>query len=360
MDKYINSFITFSLALDICASYFFLLIYPDYDIFSITFIIITHLLAAFIAAWPFAVLTKKTGRLALFVFIIIFTIPLGGYVAVVQLVYAGESRVQERMVLYEEYRQHILSSREKIKILPQLKDSYNYFRRSIEFESIYDTIKFESDSRKKLDIIKTLGKIKTKDSLKALKLLLSDPHMEVRYYAGEEISTINEQYNIFINELKKNIIKDQGNVPLYVEMGKLLVNYAFTGFFEQDEIKDKLEEAKVYLEKSLELDPVECEAMSLLACIHTFRREYDKAIDLYKQILVIKSTLGLKGEDIPVMTGLIECLWEKKDIKQLNIYIKKFDKLLADSTMENIELIREFINVWSGSDDNLYAAGKFR
>jgi len=273
------------------------------------------------------------------------TLFLAGYIIIIQFCY--EVYFSKTPRLYEEYRQHILSGLEQSNSLPPFKDSYSYLRRNIDFESVYDSIKDDKDFPRKLKAIKTLGKIKNPDSIKALRVMLSDPHMDIRYYAGEEVASINEQYNIFINELKKELTRKPTDTQTYLETSNLLIDYAFSGFFELEEIKEKLEEARITLKRVLELDPALFEAHFLLGYIYLFNKEYGKAIDCYKKVLDIKNTFSLKGNDLSTLLGLTECYWQKKNLKEVDIYIKKIEEILIDYKGKDKELIINFIDTWS-------------
>jgi len=342
--------ITISFFMECVSIYILFSSYPDYSFSTISEIIITHLAATFLAARTGVAYLSTKKKFFSLILVFLFTVPLLGYIGILQLFLARKAK--EAVLIYKEYREHILSGSEKNENRLKLKDSYEYMRKSFEIESVYDTIKGDGGLEKKLDIIKNLGRIKNKASIKALKILMADPHMDVRYYAGEELSKIADEYNIFINEIKTDTLRVSHNDKLYLELGSLIIDYVFSGIFQRDEMKKELEEAERALKKSLELNPTQFEANFLLGYIYVFYKEYDKARGFYNDALNIRKMQESDIDELPVLLGLAECYWQKKDIAQVDNYIKEIRERLSDYSGDDKEVIREFIYNWSGDNGN--------
>ena len=323
--------------------------YPNYSFPIIIEVIVMHIISAFLGGCISVRFLSGKGKFSIVVLVFLLTVPLLGYIGILQLFLVRN--VKDTTVLYKEYREHILSGIEKKADRKKLKNSYEHMRRSFEIESVYDTIRSPARLDRKLDIIRNLGRIKNKASVKALKILLSDPHMDVRYYAGEELSKIADKYNIFINQLKADTEKSPLDYKLYLELGSLIIDYAFSGIFERREMEEELREAEQALKKSLEINQAQFESNFLLGYIYIFRKEYDKAGGFYNAALTIRKNYDIDIDDLPVLLGLAECYWQKKDLAGLDNYVKEIRERLLDYTGDDKDVIKDFIYSWSGENE---------
>jgi len=317
--------------------------YTDFEIFIIT----GHILASLLASLSVYVLKDKRRTFYPFVFVFLLSLPVFGYIGIYQMLQDQDKR--KAVNLYEEYREYILSGTKDRKKTQKLTKSLDFLKLNIELQPFRDSVRVEEDFEQKLNLVKSLGKLVSHNSIEMLKDLLNDRHMDIRYYAGEELAHISEKYNLFINELKLELKKYPSDYRIYLDLGSVIMEYACSGLFDNYKtIKDELENAKSVLGKSLELNSEQYDAHFLTGKIYLYERDYDKAIEY------IKKALSSKEYDMSSLIVISECYWQKKDLKNMEVYIKKIEPLLTTYEGAEKEKITDFIDYWrnvtSGND----------
>jgi len=316
--------------------------YPNYNYAVQIQLISIHFVSALLAAWAVYFFSVGKRRVASFIFIIVLTLPVLGYISVFHILLIHKKvHINE---LLKKYRAQIITSGKNTIISPQFGQPFEYLRRRIELEPVQDAV-VEADYFKKLEIIRNMGQIPGKGSIKILKNFLKDPHMDVRYYAGEEIAKITEWFNVFINDLKEDIRNSPESHEIHLELGSLLIEYINSGLLEDFEIKEELEDVKKVLNKSLTLKGNQFRTNLLLGRLHQDSGEYDTAIRHYSM------ALSYKEDDAMAVLGLTECFWRKKDFSKMNNCIERINKHREDYKGEYDVRIKELIEIWREGND---------
>lgn len=307
---------------------------------SYVFIIISlHITASLLASLSVYFLKDKRKTFYPFVFMFLLSLPLFGYIGIYQML--QKKKTEKAVNLYQEYREYILSDMRDRETTPKLTKSLDFLKLNIDLQPFRDSVKIENDFGQKLNLVKSLGKLVSHNSIEILKDLLHDPHMDIRYYAGEELAHIAEKYNLFINELKQEIKENPSDYRIYLDLGSVIMEYAFSGLFDNyKSIRNELENAKSFLTKSLELNLNQYESHFLMGQIYLYERDYDKAIEH------IKKSLSIKENDMSSLINLAECYWKKKDLKNMDIYIGKIEPVLETYEGDEKEKITDFIDCW--------------
>ena len=108
-------------------------------------------------------------------------------------------------LLYEEYLDFVeLTGLSETARKPKVKDRESFLREKVQIEPLVDAIQEESEYLRKIGLIKNLGILPCPGSLKTLKNLLLHEHMDIRYFAGEQVAKAAARYNIIINHLNQN------------------------------------------------------------------------------------------------------------------------------------------------------------
>ncbi|MEQ8192410.1 MAG: hypothetical protein ABRQ39_30875 [Candidatus Eremiobacterota bacterium] len=311
--------------------------YIDREVYIIT----GHIMASVLASLSVYLLKDKRTPFYPFVFIFLLSLPAFGYIGIYQML--QDKNKGQTVNLYEEYREYILSGTRDRDKTPKLTKSLDFLKLNIDLQPFRDSVRIEEDFSQKLNLVKSLGKLVSHNSIEILKDLLHDPHMDIRYYAGEELARISEKYNLFINELKLELKEHPSDYRTYLDLGSVIMEYAFSGLFDNYKtVKEELKNAKSALSKSLELNSDQYEANFLMGRIYLYERDYDKAINH------IKKSLSSKEHDMSSLTAISECYWQKKDLKNMNIYIKKIEPLVESYEGDEKEKIKDFIVYWRG------------
>lgn|GEM_PF-1171405 len=325
----------------ICEFYCVVMLHTHYHVinqFGAFTIVLFHAAAALLAALSLYFHHTEKKRFASFAFIFVLSLPIAGYLGILQLLY--ETREETASRLFDEYRNHIDSGiHTNVKVMLPLKKSLRYLRESIDIEPLAGAAE-EGSARKKLSIIKSLGRIGTPVAVKALKDFLKDPHMDVRYYAGEEISTISERFSVLINEIRTRIADESDDWKLYCELGNLHIRHAQSGLFEEGSERDELLNAKEALQKSLTLNDDQFSSHYLLGKTLSLLKDFREAL------WHLEKANQIKPDDLQVLLSIGECAWEMKELRHLNLSVEKMRALIKDYNGDDKVLIVEFLNSW--------------
>ncbi len=330
-------FMTSSFFLELCSLYFLFRNYTDWEVY----IMAGHIMASLMASLSVYLLKDKRKTFYPFVFIFLMSLPVIGYIGIYQML--QEKDKEKTLNLYEEYREYILSDTRNRDKTPKLTKSLDFLKLNIDLQPFRDSVRIEEDFSQKLNLVKSLGKFVSHNSIGILKDLLNDRHMDIRYYAGEELANISEKYNLFINELKLELKEHPSDYRIYLDLGSVIMEYAFSGLFDNYKtIKDELGNAKSALGKSLELNSSQYEANFLMGKLYLYERDYDKAIEY------IEKSLSSKEHDMSSLIAISECYWQKKDLKHMDVYITKIESLIEIYDGDEKEKIKDFIGYWRG------------
>lgn len=325
----------------ICEFYCIVMLHTHYHVinhYGALTIVLFHAAAAILAAMSLFFHHSDKRRFAAFAFIFILCLPIAGYLGVLQLLY--ETREETASRLFEEYRNHIEAGiQHNVKASLPLKKTLRYLRESIDIEPLLGGAE-EGSARKKLSIIKSLGRIATPVAVGALKDFLKDPHMDVRYYAGEEIATITERFSVLINETRTRITEGSDDWQLYCELGSLHIRHAQSGLFDESTERDELLNAKEALQKSLTLNNDQFNGHYLLGKTLLLLKESVEALRH------LEKANQMKPDDLQVLLCIGECAWEMKDLNYLNICVEKMRALIKEYEGDDKMLIVEFLNSW--------------
>ncbi|MFP4499194.1 MAG: tetratricopeptide repeat protein [Vulcanimicrobiota bacterium] len=312
--------------------------YPDYNSTVVARILAAHVLAATAAAITCYFFQGERKRIYPFAFVMILTIPVLGYVNLFQILSAHKRKAN--VGLYEDYREHISAAFRKVDNVEKLKSSFDYLKKGIELEPIKDAMEEKHTFADKMGLIRNLGRLSDRMSIRTLKDLLDDENMNVRYYAGEEVAKVIEQYNIFINGIKKDIEKEPKNSQLYAELASLLMGYAFSGLFNREQTHFQLENALDNLERSIQLDPNQYDANYLAASIYYYLHRYDTALEFFNKAIEVDP------HNLRALVGKAKCLWEEKEMKELDEVTNRISEDIEEYDGSDKEMVREFIACW--------------
>jgi hypothetical protein len=318
--------------------------YPAYRSFSIPLVLAFHLLAAVMAAvavWLYSPLTRKA---ALFSFVYILAAPFLGYYSLVQLLARSEKQISPSG-LFTEYSAHIKSGFHRESPAVQApKKSLTYLKEGFEIEPLSSSLE-NADSRVKLTVIKSLGRIPGPDTVRALRNMLDDTHMDVRYYAGEEIARVSEFFSTLITEARKEIANRPDDAALYCELASLHLKHSLSGLFDENSMAPELQNAKEALERSLQLKGVQFDARYLSGRLFMELKEYDKALEY------LESARAIKENDVPLLVALAECYWGKKNLEKLDDCIEVLRKDIHNYRGEDKPALIEFLEGWRQQGD---------
>jgi len=333
-----------SLVLEVAACYLLWAGYPLYSAPAVPMTVGFHLLAALTAAaavWSYDPLTRKC---ALFIFIFILTTPMLGYITIVQVLARADSHVTS--ALFAEYTEHIKSGTYRASLAGQVhKKSLTYLKEGFEIEPLSSTME-NADSKAKLSVIKSLGKIPGPDTVRALKGMLADSHMDVRYFAGEEIAKVSEFYSILISEARREIDLHPGNPALYCELASLHMKHSLSGLFDENSAGPELQSAKEALERSLQLNGMQFEARYLSGRLYMELHEYDRALEY------LESARAIRENDVPLMVAVAECYWEKKELGKMEPCLEVIRTGIHEYRGEDKPALVEFLEGWKHQGDN--------
>ncbi len=333
-------FLIFALSL-ICEFYGVVMLHMHYHVlhhYGAFTILFFHLTASVLAALAVYLHQSENKRFALFAFIFVLCLPVAGYLGVLQILY--ETREDTASKLFDEYRRHIDTGlHSNVKVMLPLKKSLRYLRESIDIETLAGAAE-EGSTRKKLSIIKSLGRIGTPVAVKALKDFLKDPHMDVRYYAGEEIATNAERFSVLINEMRTQIAERSDDWKLYCELGSLHIRHAQSGLFEAGAERDELLKAKETLLKSLSLKDDQFDGHYLMGKTLSLLKDYREAL------IHLEKADHIKPDDLQVLLSIGECAWDMKDLHHLSLCVEKLRPLIESYNGNDKVLIVEFLNSW--------------
>jgi len=301
-------------------------------------ILLFHVIAALLAALALHIHHSDKRRFAHFAFVFVLCLPVAGFLGVLQLLY--ETKDDTASKLFEEYRKHVDTGISgNVKSMLPLRKSLRYLRESIDIEPLAGSAEGGS-ARNRLSVIRSLGRIGTPSAVRALKEFLRDPHMDVRYYAGEEIAVITERFNLLINEIKTQITDRPGDWRLHCELGNLHNRHAQSGLFDEGSGRDELLKAKEALIQSLSLNDVQFEGHYLLGKALTLLEEFNEAI------VHLKKAVEQKPDDLQVLVGIAECAWEMKDLACIDQYVDRMRELIeAYDGSDRVQIV-EFLNSW--------------
>lgn len=304
-------------------------------------ILLFHVTAALLAALALYIYHTGKRRFAHFAFIFVLCLPVAGFLGVLQLLY--ETKEDTASKLFEEYRRHVETGvGSNVKSMLPLKKSLKYLRESIDIEPLAGSAEGGS-ARNRLSVIRSLGRIGTPSAVKALREFLRDPHMDVRYYAGEEIAVITERFNLLINEMKTQITEKPGDWRLLCELGSLHIRHAQSGLFDEGSGRDELLKAKEALLQSLSLNEEQFEGHYLLGKALALLEELNEAL------VQLKKADELKPDDLQVLVGIAECAWEMKDLACIDQYVDRMRELIEAYDGSDRVHIVEFLDSWPGS-----------
>jgi tetratricopeptide (TPR) repeat protein len=330
------------LGIDLVFLYFLVKIYPNYDLDSVVLLLTSHALACSVSSWGIFSYHPIKWRMGAFIFVFLLSVPIFGYIGVIQMLTVRNDEVSN---IFIEFRRHIKTGAKSIIHTKKNTISMSQLKEGMELTPVSEVLETEKEYTKKLAIIRNLGKISNPNSVAALKNLLIDPHMDVRYYAGEELALIEEHYNIFINELKKNIIADSQDYKSRFELGSILMEYAFSGLLDDNAKHEELENARTQFMKSLEINPDQVEAMLLLGRLYVYFSSYDSALNHFNTALI------RDNDCMTALLGCAECYWNKKDIISLYGCMRKIETLLDYYDGEDRDNILELLSSWRISDE---------
>ncbi len=303
-----------------------------------------HFIAALTASVAVSLYSPLTRKCALFAFIFILATPLLGYITLVKLMARTESSTASD--LFAEYSAHIKSGTFKgIPGSQAHKKSLTYLKEGFEIEPLSSTME-NADSKAKLTVIKSLGKIPGPDTVRALKSMLTDSHMDVRYFAGEEIAKVSEFFSILISEARKEIALHPDHAPLYCELASLHMKHSLSGLFDESSAGPELQSAKEALDKSLQLNGMQFEARYLSGRLHMELHEYERALEY------LESARAIKENDVPLMVAIAECYWEKKELGKLEHCLEVIRNGIHDYRGEDKPALIEFMEGWNYQFDN--------
>lgn len=309
---------------------------------TIFLIISFHLLSAITASICTFLRDDELRTIYPFVFLFILTVPVFGLIGILNIF--NKSLTQKPTNLYEEYRQYILSGFKGGETPQKLKKSYLYLRRDYKLEPISDIVEHNEDIEMKKALIRNFARNSPFRAISILKGLLNDPSLDVRFWAGEEISKIEDTYNSFINEYKKKISEDPSNYTFYMDLGRLYSEYAISALVRELDKKNEIIDACLYLEESIRINPNQYESHYLLGENYLFLGEFDKALGSYD-----KAT-NVKIDDIPSLIGISKCAWEKRDIDLLEKTLDKAKFKLEDYTGDDKRQFQEFLRFWENEN----------
>ncbi|MDQ7823466.1 MAG: tetratricopeptide repeat protein [Candidatus Eremiobacteraeota bacterium] len=330
-------FLLLSIGAESSALFLFMACYEHGAAGSAPPVILAHGAAALCAAIATFFHSPEKRRLALFAFVFLFTVPLAGYVALIQMLYGGSSEVSG---LFIEYRRHVEAGMTRDPVhRKKVRKALSYLKEGYELEPLSTTL-VDADPRTKLNIIKSLGKISGPETVRSLKSLIDDPHMDVRYFAGEEIAKIAEFYSIIIGEMKSEASRNPRDARVFAELGSLHLRHALSGLFEGAMKRSELERAAEALGRSIELKDEQYEAHFMMGRLLLFRGDIDDAVPHLRKAIV------LKPGDIAALTVLAECFWEKRDFLSLNDSVKTIEAHIAGYKGDDKPDMEEFIASW--------------
>ena len=335
-------------AMEALAVYLTVTGFPASFAYGALIVLALHFISSFIVSWTFYKTIPEKKKLALLIFTLLFILPLIGYITIVQILLTRGKK--QDISYFREYRDYLLNSGNLLQEDAEIGESYKNLGEGFQVEPVKEAL-IDANYFQKLGIIKNISKIPGKDSVIILKNFLEDSHMDIRYYAGEEIAKNIDMYNIFINELREEVEKDPINYRLYTQMGRLLIEYAFSGLLEEAERNDELSNALEALEKSLDFNPNQYEANLLTGRIHATFQEYSTALEYFTK------AASLKKNDFAAIAGIAECYWEKMDFENFEVYVKILSKLNTESSPEQLEKINEMIELWRETDAEEVHAG---
>jgi tetratricopeptide (TPR) repeat protein len=312
--------------------------YPLYDSTAIAQVISFHTLAASLAGCSLYFKDDEARKMAGFAFIISLTIPLFGYGAITMIFSGARSRASSE--LFGEFQAHVTAGIGKVPPLSEnVKKSLVMLKEGFEIEPLSSSIS-DANPRVKLNIIRSLGKLSSRDAIKMLKSLIIDPHMDVRYYAGEEIARIAEFLAILINKTRDAIAAHPDDYTLYRELGELHIRQALSGLFEEPSQGEELQSAQKALEKSLELKPDQFEGQLLMGRLYFIMKDYDRSITF------LEEAVRIKPGDIPSLLSLSESYWEKRDFERLKPCVDALERDLKNYSGADRDQIALFIESW--------------
>lgn len=313
--------------------------YPEFNIRIISEITGCHFAAAVLCALSlFTHNDLEIKRIYLFAYTMILTIPVFGFAGII--LFINKTKYEKSEDIFEDFHKQILEGLEiSPAYAPTMKKSFKYLKESFEIEPLKSTIEL-ADVKRKLAIIKSLGKIHDQSIIRTIKSLLNDPHMDVRYYAGEELARFSERFSTLINQVKKEIELRPDDYALHCELGSLYMRHALSGILEEGSENEELEHSRRSLEKSLSLNNNQFEAKFLLGRLFLFQNQFEKAI------LLLREANQIKDDDIPTLLTIAECLWYKEDIAALGQIINRIEKLIDKYNGEDKSDITEFLNNW--------------
>lgn len=308
----------------------------DYGREPVSLIISAHLLAALLAGVSIHIHSIERQWSSLLAFVLVLTLPVIGYIATWQLIKARASLKYSD--LFIQYGKHISSgSGGDSSTAPGKKKSLAYLKERFNIGSLSSTLD-KADTDRKLRMIRSLGKLPGAHAVKMLKKLLEDGHMDVRYYAGEELAKVGELYGTLIHEMKKSIARHPEDPGLYCELGSLHMRNALSGIFEDN--REELENAKRALLKSLELKEDHPGARELLGRLYIHIGEWDRAIE------TLEPAMKMSEVTMSAMIALAECYWMKRDFRLLRSLIEKAKAASGDYEGEDKSNILQFIESW--------------
>jgi tetratricopeptide (TPR) repeat protein len=293
--------------------------YPFYTPRVIALILLGHILAASSAWAGIYCYHKDKYAIGVYGFVVILTLPLLGHYEVFKLLNTGTC--SEVPGLFVEYGNHIVPLTGKTDCRHGRKADIENLKQSIEIMPVVEFLEENQDCLKKVALVKSLGKIGDRRAVEILNKLREDPHMDVRYYAGEELARIGEWYGIYSSQLKNNIRDNPDDYESCFQLGLTLLEYSMSGLLGKDSVNEHLLEAKKFLKKSIRLNPRQVEPHLMMGHLHMHLGNYDEAIGYFNGVI------DMQGDSMESYRALSECYWNQKNITQFKHCQQKINEL---------------------------------
>jgi tetratricopeptide (TPR) repeat protein len=312
--------------------------YPNYGFKNSLLIFLGHLISAIMTGAGITLFHKDKKTFGIYTFVIVLTLPLLGLYEVFKILISEKSN--DIPGIFFEYENYI-HTLENTKNMNKTGDYPDRLKQDMEIVPILESLEESQKCLEKVSLIKSLGKIGDKHSIEILKELKEDRHMDVRYYAGEELARLGECYDLFTIELQNSIKKNPCDFNCYYLLGSTLMEQALSGLLKKELITEHLQKAEIYLKRSLELEPQQVNSNIQLGHLHKYMKNYDTAISYFNKAVTIQD------DNIESYFGLIECCWNKKNIELFRHYLKKTESLLEKHKNNDRESIKNLIDNWS-------------